>query len=176
MEKTARPFRPVLWAAISVIVLIADYFTGPGIQFPIAFAVPVVATSWYRGFRWGMTLAALLPAARIGFECSWTLPPDRLAIAVNYVIRVLVLGGLAYLVHHVAVLSREVKTLRGILPICSNCKKIRTEDGNWKQLEAYLEEHSSADFTHGLCAECAERLYPQYFKGRTDADGPTRSS
>ncbi len=54
----------------------------------------------------------------------------------------------------------EVKTLRGILPICSRCKKIRDEQGNWHQLEIFLSEHTDSEFSHGMCSECAKILYP----------------
>ncbi|MDQ7824708.1 MAG: PAS domain S-box protein [Candidatus Eremiobacteraeota bacterium] len=52
----------------------------------------------------------------------------------------------------------RVKTLSGILPICSSCKKIRNARGSWERLEAYMGKHSDAEFTHGLCPECAEML------------------
>ena len=55
----------------------------------------------------------------------------------------------------------EVKTLRGFLPICANCKKIRDDAGYWQKIEKYIEERSEAKFTHGICPECAKRLYPQ---------------
>lgn len=55
---------------------------------------------------------------------------------------------------------KEIKTLRGILPICASCKKIRDDDGYWNQIEAYIQEHSEAKFTHGVCPDCARRLYP----------------
>ncbi len=48
----------------------------------------------------------------------------------------------------------EVKTLRGIIPICSNCKKIRDEEGLWSQVEAYIQGHSDAEFSHSLCPDC----------------------
>jgi len=60
--------------------------------------------------------------------------------------------------------AREIKTLRGFLPICSHCKKIREDNGYWTQIEAYISNHSEAEFSHGLCPECATALYPQYFK------------
>jgi len=53
----------------------------------------------------------------------------------------------------------EIRTLRGIIPICANCKKIRDGKGYWSQLEAYFEKRSEVHFTHGLCEECAELLY-----------------
>jgi PAS domain S-box-containing protein len=55
---------------------------------------------------------------------------------------------------------QKVKTLRGIIPICASCKKIRDDKGYWNQIEKYIKEHSDADFSHGICPECAKRLYP----------------
>jgi len=54
----------------------------------------------------------------------------------------------------------EVKTLRGFLPICSNCKKIRDDKGYWNQIESYIRDRSDAEFSHGICPECAKKLYP----------------
>jgi PAS domain S-box-containing protein len=54
----------------------------------------------------------------------------------------------------------EVKTLSGLLPICASCKKIRDDSGYWQQIEMYIRDHSEAEFTHGLCHDCAAKLYP----------------
>lgn len=54
----------------------------------------------------------------------------------------------------------EIKLLRGILPVCSQCRRIRNEDGEWDDLAAYVQKHSEAEFTHGLCPTCAKELYP----------------
>jgi DNA-binding NarL/FixJ family response regulator len=53
-----------------------------------------------------------------------------------------------------------VRTLKGLLPICAACKKIRDDNGYWNQLEAYIEARSDAEFTHGLCPECRKRIFP----------------
>ena len=55
----------------------------------------------------------------------------------------------------------KIKTLRGIIPICASCKKIRDDKGYWNQIEIYIRDHSEADFSHGICPECAEKLYPE---------------
>ncbi|MCK4765898.1 MAG: response regulator [Candidatus Aminicenantes bacterium] len=63
----------------------------------------------------------------------------------------------------------EIKTLRGMIPICANCKKIRNDDeGLWEQIEGYIEKHSEAFFSHGICPECSEQLYgdQEWFKKR----------
>lgn len=55
---------------------------------------------------------------------------------------------------------KQIKTLHGLLPMCASCKKIRDDNGYWKQIEAYLYEHSDARFSHGICPDCAKNLYP----------------
>ena len=55
---------------------------------------------------------------------------------------------------------REVKVLRGFIPICASCKKVRNEQGSWQQLEEYLYQHSEAEFSHGICQTCVQKLYP----------------
>ncbi len=58
----------------------------------------------------------------------------------------------------------KVKTLSGLLPICASCKKIRNDKGYWEQIETYIANRSEAEFSHGICPECAKRLYPEYRK------------
>jgi len=53
----------------------------------------------------------------------------------------------------------KIKKLQGLLPICSNCKKIRDDKGYWNQLESYIEKYSNASFSHGICPECSDKLY-----------------
>ncbi len=60
----------------------------------------------------------------------------------------------------------RIKVLSGLLPICFNCKKIRDDKGYWNGLEDYISSHSEAEFSHGLCSECAVKLYPQFYKDR----------
>jgi len=56
----------------------------------------------------------------------------------------------------------EIKTLRGIVPICASCKKIRDDAGFWQQVEVYVRDHSEAEFSHGICPECMKKLYPEF--------------
>lgn len=58
----------------------------------------------------------------------------------------------------------EVKRLSGMLPICASCKKIRDDEGYWRQIEAYISSHSEAQFSHGICPECAMELYPELYE------------
>ena len=75
----------------------------------------------------------------------------------------LLTSGMAWLLHLAWKREREralaeVRELRGLLPICATCKKIRDDEGYWNQLESYVQAHSAAKFTHGICPECALKL------------------
>ena len=65
----------------------------------------------------------------------------------------------------------EVKTLQGILPICMTCKRIRDDEGAWTQLELYIKEHTGADFSHGMCDSCAEKMYPEIYEKLHSSNG-----
>jgi DNA-binding NtrC family response regulator len=68
----------------------------------------------------------------------------------------------------------HVKQLQGLLPICSACKKIRDDKGYWNRIESSITRHSEAKFTHGLCPDCARKLFPQ-FCGDDAGKGPGRT-
>lgn len=57
----------------------------------------------------------------------------------------------------------EIKTLSGLLPICASCKRIRDDKGAWTQIESYIKKNSEAEFSHGICPDCARKLYPDLF-------------
>lgn len=66
----------------------------------------------------------------------------------------------------------KIRTLSGMLPICSSCKKIRDDKGYWKRLEAYIYEHTDAQLSHGLCPDCVKKLYPSYASKEMTKDRP----
>jgi hypothetical protein len=57
----------------------------------------------------------------------------------------------------------EIRKLRGILPISASCKKLRDDKGYWNQIEVYIRDHSGAEFSHGICPECAKKLYLPFY-------------
>ncbi len=67
------------------------------------------------------------------------------------------------LIKELSLALEKVKTLSGLLPICSSCKKIRDDKGYWQQVEVYIKEHTEADFSHSLCPMCVKKLYPEYY-------------
>lgn len=66
----------------------------------------------------------------------------------------------------------NIKTLQGLIPICSNCKKIRDDKGSWNQLEAYFHEHTDATFTHGMCPDCADKMYGELYRRKGSREAP----
>jgi len=133
-------------------------------------------------------IGALASAMVLGIEKigDWYLlvPSDRYVVDVAVAVLLLGFGGLLDTVLHqlaeakraeerlrraneaFADANRALKesmasqnALRGLLPICARCKKIRDDRGYWQQVEVYIREHSGAEFTHGLCPECQERMY-----------------
>ena len=58
--------------------------------------------------------------------------------------------------------TRHVKVLKGLIPICAKCKKVRDDKGYWSQVETYIRDRSEADFSHGICPDCVKELYPDY--------------
>jgi DNA-binding NtrC family response regulator len=58
----------------------------------------------------------------------------------------------------------HIKQLQGMLPICSECKKIRDDKGYWNRIESYISKHSGVEFSHGICPDCAQKLYPELYE------------
>lgn len=154
----------VFWIVLGIFVLFLECMTGPEIQFPIIYAVPVFLASRYRNVRWGVGLAVALPLLRMEANLLWGEQTFSLLLIVNVLIRMAVLAALAVAVDRIMMLTREIKVLRGILPVCSFCKKIRTDSGEWEQMEAYISARSEAEFSHGFCPDCAEKHYGKYLK------------
>jgi DNA-binding response OmpR family regulator len=68
----------------------------------------------------------------------------------------------------------QVKTLRGIVPICANCKNIRDDQGYWNQVDVYIRDHSEAQLIHGICPDCMKKLYPKI--GNDETINPENSA
>jgi hypothetical protein len=162
----------VYWIGLTILALTLDYVTGPVIQFPIFYLLPIALASWYGG-RWlGLALAVGMPLVRVGFMTTWLEPWTMLETGINAAIRISVLAVVVFLVDRVALqtraMAKEVRVLRGLLPICAFCKKIRDEDGTWQPLEWYLTERSEAQFSHTFCPECGREYYGELYEEREE--------
>lgn len=89
--------------------------------------------------------------------------PDELMARIHVGERILDLQ--SRLTHRMEELRKaleDVRTLRGIIPICSSCKNVRNDEGYWRQVEAYVRDHTEAEFSHVICPTCMKTLYPDY--------------
>jgi hypothetical protein len=150
---------------LSLIILAFDCVYGPQIRFPILFIIPIWFASWYLSKEFGIALAIILPLIRFGFNVFREIDITLLESAINAVLRIITFVLIVYLTHYAMQaqsLRKRVQRLEGILPICSFCKRIRVDDNEWVILEQYITTHSEAQFSHGLCPDCARRHYSEY--------------
>jgi hypothetical protein len=160
LEFLSKP-RAVHWIIAAAAILLLDYVTGPFIQFPILFVIPVALATTTHGPRAGVGVAVVLPLLRLSFFLSWALPSSWILKAIDTAVDVAVLIGFSLLLDKILQQQRAIRVLQGMLPICAFCKKIRDEDGQWRQLESFITERSSARFSHTFCQDCAQKHYPR---------------
>jgi hypothetical protein len=162
-------------AALLIVISWVDVATGYELQFFVFYFLPISLAAWHVGRAAGVLAAALCAATWLAADVhsAHTYPDLRLlywntAIRLcAFVVIALSIGALHASFARERVLRAEVqktldevKQLRGLLPICSSCKRIRNDQGVWAQVEAYVRSHSDAQFTHGVCPECIRDLYP----------------
>jgi hypothetical protein len=145
-----------------------DFITGQNIHFPVLYLLPIGLLAWNQFRKVAYLFAILLPSTRIILFFLWGEKQFLTNTIINAAIASILLLFISYLINIISrqhiQLKRKVKTLEGILPICSICKKIRNKDGRYEALEGYITNHSEALFSHGFCPECAQKFYPEYFQ------------
>ena len=144
----------------SVLILLLDYATGPFIQFPILFVVPVSIATAAQGLSGGVIVAILLPLIRLSFFMRWGLQTSWTLEWVDTLVDVAILSAFAVTIDQIVRQQRQIKVLEGMLPICSFCKRIRDQDGEWRRIESFIAERSGAQFSHTFCQQCGKIHYP----------------
>jgi hypothetical protein len=160
IRERLRRLGPVHWLAMAVAILALEYYTGPFVQFAILLVFPVTLATLLHGLRVGVALALILPLVRLTFFARWPLPSSWPFAIADALIDVLILAGTAVLIDRIVRQEQQLRVLQGLLPICSFCKRIRDEGGDWRQLEAYIASRSAARFSHTFCPDCGRRHYP----------------
>jgi len=161
---TALKLAPILGVTVGVFLL--DLFLPKGVADGLLYVTPVAWIALWSN-RHEASLVVLVAAtctlcAVAGFFLS---PPGLLWLGLaNRGITIFVVWLTVALSLTRKRVEEEVKALRGLLPICSYCKKIRDDKGYWKQIEVYIAANSQADFSHGLCPECGIEHYPDIFQ------------
>ncbi len=156
---------PVWWIPVTVILLAIDYRTGIYTEFPVGYVIPVAIAAWYSGRGPALALAIVNPVVHLGFQL--VLWPQTGSLAILLLATTLRCAAICVLAVWVSRLSeherelyRHVETLEGLLPICSFCKSIRNDSGEWERLEKYISKRSDAQFSHGFCPSCQRIHYP----------------
>jgi hypothetical protein len=165
------------WITLSGILLVAilgltDFVTGYEISFSIFYLAPVAFVTWFGGKRSGLTTALVSAIVWLAADVVSGHPfPHFLVAFWNAIVRlgffvltVILLNKLHIVIYQQAALIKdlqeardEAKTLSGLIPICAWCKRVRDDEGYWKQVELYVSEHSEASFTHAICPECKQK-------------------
>ena len=148
--------------------LLFEYLTGSYNQFPVVYVIPVSLAAWYSG-RWpAILIAVAVPCFHFLFASLQHEPMNTLAFVAASTFRGSVIIFLALwfvrLSEHERALHQEVQTLKGLLPICSFCKSIKNDAGEWEHLERFISRRSETKFSHGLCPSCQETHYGEVLR------------
>jgi len=156
--------------ALSVVVLgFVDYVTGYELGFFLFYFLPIAIAAWKVGLTSSYLISILSSIVWFLSDISSHPYSSVLFAFWNTIIQLLCFLIIAYSTFKIRFLLREknetsrtrasqVKTLSGLIPICASCKKIRDHKGDWQRIEEYIEERTNAEFTHGLCPECFDKL------------------
>jgi K+-sensing histidine kinase KdpD len=151
-----------------------DYATGYEFGFFVFYFLPIAIAAWKLGFTSSYLISILSSIVWFLADIHSSHPYGSIALGFwNTIIRLFSFLIIAYSTSKIRLLlakEREtaqalrdalsqIKTLSGLIPICASCKKIRDDKGYWNQLETFIQEHSEAEFSHGICPECMKKLY-----------------
>ena len=175
----------LFFIALSVFALgYIDYITGYELGFFVFYFAPIAVAAWKLSST-GSYLISILSAGVWFLSDTLSAHPYssiffafwEMAIRlVSFLIIAYTTSKIRFLLTEERKLStdlkdalNQIKTLSGLLPICASCKKIRDDKGYWNQLEAYIRDHSEAEFTHSICPDCMKRLYGDFLERDTDS-------
>jgi hypothetical protein len=174
--------KPSLNVGISIALLLliglVDYFTGYELGFFVFYFIPIAISAWYVSRSWAILIS--IASAITWFlvdlisdkQYSWWFFRywDTGIRLLSFLIIAITLSKIKILIDKETKLNvalskalGEVNQLRGLLPICASCKRIRNDKGYWEQIEVYIGNHSAVEFSHGLCPECLKKLYPDLY-------------
>ncbi len=180
LRSLSEPLTYLLAAASLFGVALGDYATGVDVNFTFFYLIPVAIVTWRIGRRAG--IAASLVCALVWAVTDFIGRPEfNAGLAVwNTWIQFGVFVTFSFISYRIfeslanqrslnvelqAALA-EVRKLSGLLPVCAWCKRVRDEHDHWVSLEAYVMDHSDADFTHGICPDCKDRRERERAAGR----------
>ena len=178
IDYLARMPRSFLWIIallLNLIIGVIDYVTGYEIGVEVFYLIPIGLLSWFINRKAGIIMSVIgtvtiTSADIIAGKAIQNYYMNSWNLFVHFSFFTIVV----YLIYAEKISSDEnkklvlelqkaldeIKTLSGLLPICSSCKKIRDNNGYWKQIEIYISDRTEAKFSHSICPECKDKLYP----------------
>jgi hypothetical protein len=169
---------PFLWTIallLNLITGVIDYLTGYEIGMEVFYLMPIGLLSWLVSRSAGIIMSVISTATLMTANyLAGKVIANYFIYSWNIFVHVGFFLIVAYLISMEKIISDnnkilidklqksidEIRTLSGLLPMCSACKKIRDDDGYWKQIEHYISEYTDARFSHSICPDCKEKLYP----------------
>jgi hypothetical protein len=178
LDKRPGKYHIAVSVLFTLVIIFLDYWTGFEYRVKIFYLMPISYAAWFIGKKAGIAFSIWVVMTMLYSGMASGTNFDNLSIEIwNMVmylafsiVVILLLSQLrstmqqrAGLITKLQNAINAVQELSGILPICANCKKIRDEEGYWHDVDVYISRHTNAEFTHGICAECANKLYPSLF-------------
>lgn len=173
LGRQSRPAILFLGTAVVVVVGFLDFLTGYEASISVFYLAPICLVAWYAGQSSGVAFAIvsasvwLLADVGAGHTFDHAAVPlwNAVVLLGSFIIVVVVLVRLKVAYETQLSLANElheamdkIKVLKGLIPICAWCKKIRDDKGYWQEVDTYITEHSEALFTHAICPQCKEKV------------------
>jgi cytochrome c553 len=153
----------ILIAGSTVKIIAVDMLLPRGVAVPMLYVIPILLAvncrqHWFRvSVAIGCTILTL-----IGFKFSETGVPTWIALS-NRALAIAAIWVSAVLAWRHLYAKEQINVLQSLLPICASCHKIRDDKGYWSQVEEYLEAQTKTMLTHGICPECMQKWYPEFY-------------
>jgi hypothetical protein len=161
---TEKYWHVVLALVLIITALLLDVLTPAVMVPPVLYASAMAACLWLPSTRHIVAAAAGVSVLTVlGFILSKPYDLPAWMPLVNRSFALIAIWVTAAVVVHYKKAQKNIQVLRGLLPICSSCKNIRSAKGDWNPVEQYLEVLSEAVFTHSLCPRCVEKWYPELY-------------
>jgi len=173
LKNLAPPYVCLVLSGIVVMLGVIDWASGHELHFFVFYFLPAAMAGWYCNHKTVTGISLFCALTWLASDYWGGTPYSHRAIEIwNTVIRLIAFLSIGYSLNRIRDLLREqekisrelqhtlneVKTLKGLIPICASCKQIRNDQGYWQQLEEYIQNHSEAQFTHGICQKCAAKV------------------
>jgi hypothetical protein len=152
-----------LIAGLTATIFVLDLLLPRGVAIPMLYVIPILLAAhfrqpWFRVLVAGGCTALTL----LGYAFSEPGAPFWVS-ASNRTLAIVAIWVTAVLAWERAKARAHIAMLRDLLPMCASCHKIRDDQGYWSQVEQYLESHTRTTLTHGICPECLQKWYPDFY-------------